>query len=55
VGSLDGHLYVLDADRGTEVQRLKLGRGIVASAAVAQGRLIIGNTEGTVYCLGAKQ
>ena len=55
VGSLDGNLYVLDAARGTELQKLELGRGIQASPAVVSGRLVIGNTEGTIYCLGAKR
>jgi len=55
VGSADGHLYVLDAAKGTEVQKVNLGSAVLASPAVADGRLVIGTDKGVVYCLGAKK
>ena len=53
VGSSDGSLYVLNL-AGKLVQKLDLGRGIVASPAVSDGCLVIGTTDGHLYCLGKK-
>jgi len=53
-GSTSGTFYVLDIDKGTELQSLPLGQGIVASPAVAKGSLVIGTTDGLLYCLGKK-
>lgn len=55
IGSLDGNLYALDLAKGTELQRWELGRGIVASPAVGGGCLVIGTTDGVLYCLGQKE
>jgi outer membrane protein assembly factor BamB len=60
VGSTDGNLYVLDLPKGTELARFKLGTSklgtsISGSAAVADGCLVIGTNDGTVYCLGQKK
>jgi outer membrane protein assembly factor BamB len=55
VGGSSGTLYVLDLDKGTEVQKLPLGKGITASPAVADGCLVIGTTDGWLYCLGKKK
>jgi outer membrane protein assembly factor BamB len=52
-GSSDGALYVLDL-KGKLVERIELGRSIVASPGVSQGRLVIGTTDGHLYCLGKK-
>ena len=49
-----GTLWVLDAEKGTEVQSLPLGKNIKASPAVADGCLVIGTTDGMLYCLGKK-
>ena len=54
VGTTSGSLFVLDADKGTLVQELKLGRAIVGSPAVSDGCLVIGTTDGKLYCLGKK-
>jgi outer membrane protein assembly factor BamB len=54
VGSTDGNLYVIDLNKGTEIQKIDLGSPIVASPAVSNGRLVIGTTNGAVYCLGKK-
>ena len=53
-GSSDGALYVLDL-KGTLVQRIELGRSILASPAVSQGRLVIGTIDRHLYCLGEKK
>ena len=37
-----------------EVWRFETGADIAASPAVAQGRLVIGATDGAIYCFGAK-
>jgi outer membrane protein assembly factor BamB len=54
VGSTNGTFYVLDLDKGTDVQSLELGQGITASPAAAQGCIVIGTTDGLLYCLGKK-
>jgi outer membrane protein assembly factor BamB len=53
-GSMDGNLYVIDVDTGTEIQRLKLDSAVTGSIAVADGRLLVGTQNGTLYCLGKK-
>jgi outer membrane protein assembly factor BamB len=53
--SMDGTLYVLDLANGRQVQKIPLDGPIAASPAVADGRLVLGTTKGTVYCLGAKK
>ncbi len=55
VGTTAGSLYVLDLEKGTQVQKLQLGRSITASPAVAEGCLVIGTTDGMLYCLGKKK
>jgi outer membrane protein assembly factor BamB len=55
VGNTGGTLFVLDLDKGNEVQKLQLGKGITASAAVSDGCLVIGTTDGVLYCLGKKK
>jgi outer membrane protein assembly factor BamB len=54
VGSTDGSLYVVDLVKGTQVQKMDLGRGILASPAIAENCLVIGTTDGWLYCLGKK-
>ena len=51
----DGNLYVLSLDKGSELQKLELGRGIVASPAVSDNSLVIGTTDGFLYCLGKRE
>jgi len=54
--SSDGSLYVLDLAKGTKLHQFVLGReGITASPAVGGHCLVIGTTDGVVYCLGAKK
>lgn len=54
-GSTDGHLYVVNVADGREVQKLELGRSILAGPAVAHGRLVVGTTDGSLVCLGKKE
>jgi len=54
-GSNDSKLYVVDIATGKQVQALQLGnKGILASPAVSDNRLVIGNIDGVLYCLGSK-
>lgn len=55
IGTTAGTLFVLDVDKGQELQKLQLGKGITASAAIASGSLVIGTTDGMLYCLGKKK
>jgi outer membrane protein assembly factor BamB len=55
VGTTAGSLFVLDLDKGTELQKLQLGRSITASPAVAEDCLVIGTADGVLYCLGKKK
>jgi outer membrane protein assembly factor BamB len=55
VGTTAGALHVLDVDKRAEVQKLQLGKGILASPAVGEGCLVIGTTDGVLYCLGQKK
>ena len=54
VGSADGRLYAVDIKTGKEVWRFECGGDVIASPAVAAGRLVIGNDSGTLYCFGTK-
>jgi outer membrane protein assembly factor BamB len=54
VGNTAGAFFVLDLDKGTEIQKLQLGKGITASPAVADDCVVIGTTDGVLYCLGKK-
>ena len=54
VGSLDGHLYVLDLARGSEIARFDLG-SIASSPAVGGQCVVVATFQGDVYCLAAKK
>ena len=54
VGSMDRNLYVLDLEKGTQVGKYNLGDGASGSPAVGGGCLVIGTTDGVLYCLGKK-
>ena len=54
VGSADGRLYRLGLKDGEQQWSFEAGGAIVASPAVADGRLVIGNDSGQLYCFGAK-
>ena len=48
-GSDDGRLYCLAAETGEKLWSYFIGQRIVASPAVANGRIVIGCEDGTVY------
>jgi outer membrane protein assembly factor BamB len=50
VASMDKHLYAVDFKTGQEKWKLKLG-SFKASPAFKNGRLVIGDLEGKVYCV----
>jgi outer membrane protein assembly factor BamB len=52
--SMDGHLYVLDLTRGTQLSRIHLGP-LPSSPAVGSDCVVIATAPGEVYCLGAKK
>ena len=54
-GSFDGFFYVIDLEKGTQVQKLNLGSPIGASPAIGGGRVVVGTDKGVVYCLGKKE
>ena len=54
VGSGDGRVYAIDVKTGTKRWHFEAGGAVVASPAVADGRLVIGNDSGQLYCFGAK-
>jgi outer membrane protein assembly factor BamB len=54
VGSVDGHLYVLELARGTELARFALGP-ITNSPAVGGQSVVVATVDGEIYCLGAKK
>ena len=55
VGSGDGRVYGLDLKSGKEVWRFNAGAAVLASPAVAAGRLVIGAEDGNLYCFGANR
>jgi outer membrane protein assembly factor BamB len=49
-----GKLYLLDVATGDVKYENDFGGGFLASPAVVDSRIVIGNTDGTLYCLGSK-
>jgi outer membrane protein assembly factor BamB len=49
-----GKLYLIDLPTGETKWEYDAGGGFTASPAVVDGRIIIGNTDGTLYCFGEK-
>ncbi len=54
IGSADGRLYALGLADGAEKWKYEGGGGFTGSPAVADGRLVIANDKGVVFCFGAK-
>ena len=50
--STDGRLYAVDKQSGKEIWRLDLGEGVMADPAFADGNLVIGGEDGTVFVIG---
>ena len=49
-----GRLLLLDLADGETIWDFDAGGSFVASPAVVDGRIVIGNTEGVLYCFGKK-
>jgi len=53
VASTDKHLHAIDLAKGKELWKKKLGI-MKASPSYREGKLVVGNIEGKVFCLDAK-
>ena len=53
-GSMDGRLYCVESATGKERWRYELGSDIPSSPAIAQGLIVIGAQDGSVYCFGSE-
>ncbi len=49
-----GMIHRVDVNGGKELWNYEAGGNFQASFAIADGKLVIGNTDGTLYCFGAK-
>jgi outer membrane protein assembly factor BamB len=54
-GTVRGRLQGVDMKTGKESWNLDLGGRFTASPAISDGKLIIGNEDGVLYCIGAKR
>ncbi len=50
-----GRLYAVDVLSGKEKWQYQAGGSFLASPAVHNSKLILGNTDGTLYCFGKKE
>jgi outer membrane protein assembly factor BamB len=50
-----GRLHAVDLESGKETWQTDVGGTFKASPAVSNGRVVIGNTDGALYCLGEKK
>jgi outer membrane protein assembly factor BamB len=53
-GTADGRLTALDVKSGKKAWEYEAGGDLNASPAISNGKLVIGNKDGTLYCFGAK-
>jgi outer membrane protein assembly factor BamB len=53
--TIRGRLHALDMNTGHELWQTDVGGRFSASPAVSDGRIVVGNEDGTLYCLGAKK
>jgi outer membrane protein assembly factor BamB len=49
-----GKLYLIDLKTGEVKWEQEMGGSFTASPAVVDGRIILGNGDGTLYCFGTK-
>jgi outer membrane protein assembly factor BamB len=54
-GSYDGRLFAVDRKTYQKLWEFEGGSHFTASPVVAEGCLVIGNSEGTLYCFGKKR
>jgi outer membrane protein assembly factor BamB len=50
-----GRLHALDVTTGNETWHEDMGGRFSASPAISGGRVVIGNEDGTLYCLGGEK
>lgn len=55
VGTMDGSLYSIDAERGTTRWKFATGRSIVHTAAFADGVVVVNSMDGNVYGVDAQK
>lgn len=53
-GTTRGVLFGVSVKDGKQVWEYEAGGGFIGSPAVASQRMVIGSTDGTLYCFGAK-
>jgi outer membrane protein assembly factor BamB len=53
--TIRGRFHAIDLKTGKEVWQSDVGGRFIASPAVSNGRVVIGNDDGALYCFGAKQ
>ena len=53
-GTVRGRLHAFETATGREVWNTEVGGRFTASPALSDGRLVIGNDDGTLYCVGKK-
>ena len=53
VGSQDGRLYLVGLETGKEIWSYEIGKALTASPAVANGMIVIGSEDGSVYAFAA--
>jgi outer membrane protein assembly factor BamB len=49
-----GRIHVVEAATGHEVWETDVGGRFIASPAVSDGRIVIGNDDGVLYCIGGQ-
>jgi len=53
VGSDDGRVYMVSLNDGKELWSYDIGQAVDSSPAIAEGKLVIGCDDGSVYAFGA--
>ncbi|HEX7338705.1 MAG TPA: outer membrane protein assembly factor BamB [Rhodanobacteraceae bacterium] len=54
VGTLDGHVYALDAKTGKPLWRSTVSAGVISKPAIVGERVVVRTNDGKVFCLDAK-
>ena len=55
MGSDDGSVYMVALADGQQLWTYEIGQSVGSSPAVAEGRLVIGSDDGSVYAFGRKE
>ena len=54
IAVLNGDIHALDLATGKSAWSFEAGSQILASPAIADGRMVIGTADGQLYCFGGK-